>query len=152
MAITKGILYGVITKILSNGSICICEPVFIDYWKKEKGYFKAIFEENKIGNKKYIKSFKQIDISIYGSPIYLPASNEKINDGNYYFVIFENNKNIVKNLEDTDFRNISISTVDSEDYCTPISITTSILFPNKFITTFDTISLNDLENYISQKL
>lgn len=113
-------LYGAIAQILPNGEFEKCDPIFrIDDWdmnpphyslkKKRMDYLTRIilqegrknpnpypvnqpyFYYQKIGEK---VQFEKVDIRKYGSPIFLPASHKKINDGRTYFIRFEPTKNI----------------------------------------------------------
>lgn len=137
-------LFGVVTKILPDGETCICEPIFTNhtqkgYSKENQKFYKAVYDEHDI-----LKTFKEIDISKYGTPIFLPASRKKILDGKEYLVMFQSSKNDTK----YDARTYSgvpiLATQDSGLYWMPQHITVGIKFPSKFVAILATLNKDDL--------
>jgi len=134
-------LYGVVSEILPDGQIAVCEPIFKNYLNlKDKKLYRLVTEEVEIstGTKlTYPKQLKEIDVSSFGKPVFLPASIEKIGDGNKYFIYFQSTLNATKG-EYRDYCDIPIMRWIDNDFftrrdCPPINLNVGIKFPDKFV-------------------
>lgn len=152
-------LYGVITEILPDGEISICEPVYINYWSnQEKKFYRLLTEDIKNphnGIITYPTALEEIDISQFGTHLFLPASRKKINDGKKYFVLFQQSKNATIGTYRDYYRFPTIFGIDPKlftdrDY-TPMNLTVGIKFPNKFVAVrnpYRFLSAKELEKFI----
>ncbi|MCI9063492.1 MAG: hypothetical protein HFJ17_02685 [Clostridia bacterium] len=92
-------LYGIITEIIPQGDVAICEPVYVDYWSKTPTQFFHIVTETQrepcnIDGFASVKSYRieEVDINQFGKPLFLPVGKNKIQDGKKYFILFQANK------------------------------------------------------------
>ena len=151
-------LYGVITEILPNGQISVCEPIFTDYWRKDKKLYRLITEDVEIFSSytricTFPKKLEEVDISEYGTPLFLPASRKKIGDGKKYFVIYQPSKNATIGTEyhsSTTLFGLTQETFIQRDFI-PIHLTIGIKFPSSFIAVKKSskLSTDELRDYIN---
>lgn len=80
-------LCGMIGQVKKNGGVVKCIPVFRNDDNNDNQYYTLTLKED--GEE---IECTPIDISCYGSPLFLPASKKKIDDGKEYFFIFQANK------------------------------------------------------------
>jgi len=159
MAVKTCQIYGVITKVLPDGEIAICEPVFSAISQNEKSpkkFYRAKLVPTPIPNwpnLKLIEDFEEFDISMFGSPLFLPISKSKINDGKEYLIIYHDTNNLpIDKSGIIRHRNCPVvSSLKSNDFWIPRSVTIGILFPNKFITVMlGGLSTNELKKLLDE--
>lgn len=143
-------LYGVITKILPEGRMSLGEAIFTEKLSKgKKKFYRLLTEEDTRTNSRitylYPKGLEEVDIAQYGSPVFLPASKNKVYDGNEYFVQFQASKNVTSGEQL--YMMIRPDTFTRRDYI-PKCLTVGIKFPNKFIVVMNQgrfLSVDELE-------
>lgn len=79
-----GFLYGMIGQVKKTGKVEKCIPVF-------RNNAKQCYTVTRNETEDAIQC-TPIDISVYGEPLFLPASKKKIDDGKEYFFIFQQKK------------------------------------------------------------
>ena len=135
-------LYGVITKAMPEGRVALCSPVFVEYWDRKpiKYYRLIVHTENHPADADgfesvYAYELKEIDISLFGKPQFLPLSMNKVGDGQDYLVIFQRSKSscAVRTIN-----NAYLYDAYYEKCCGPkildeMFLNIGIEFPNKFI-------------------
>lgn len=140
MAVKACQIYGVITKVLPNGELAVCEPVFNSISRKgPKKLYKAIWKFLPMPNRenqRIIEYFEPVDISEFGVPLFLPVSKSKINDGKEHLILYQDSKSIRINRSGIVLYHDSpmVCSLRSNDDWLPNSVTVGILFPDKFIT------------------
>lgn len=78
-------LCGMIGKVKKNGGVVKCIPVFRNDDNNDNQYYTVKESGGEI-------ECTPIDIKCYGSPLFIPASRKRIDDGKEYFFIFQGNK------------------------------------------------------------
>ena len=151
---------GVVTEILPLGSISVGEPIFSDPSTPNK-YYRLVTTEYSNPHhidiiKTYVVGIEEVDISQYGSPIFLPAARKKVRDGKKYFVQFQPSKNATKAVEGVPrWGNRVMYSVDPDsferrDYM-PVVFIAGIKFPDKFVVVTNkwrTLTAGELKSFI----
>jgi hypothetical protein len=110
MEIGNLFLYGMIGQVKKNGKVEKCLPVFRN--KAEQCYTVTRHDtEEKM-------KCTPIDISVYGQPLFLPASRKKIDDGKEYFFIFQSKKSQqIFNFGVAAHPEIRVGIYNNEEFC-----------------------------------
>lgn len=144
-------LRGVITHILPNEEISICEPVFVDCWQST---YRLVTEEFIHPNGKiytFPKKIEEIDLSKFGDHLFLPADKNKIEDGNKYFVVYQpsKDKRYSCSWKGVPMYNLPKDYLIRRDYI-PSLLNVGIKFPSEFITVSSSsrVSQEEIENFI----
>lgn len=117
-------LYGAISKIYEPCVFKKCTPVFVRELRKGKHTkFYRLDDDGKV---------IEIDLKKYGSPVFLPASKKKVNDGNEYFIVYRSTQNATLGMYATYLRDVCIAT-DDEAFWMSADLSMGIKFPDKFV-------------------
>lgn len=101
-------LYGMIGKVKKDEGVVKCIPVFRSDVKK-KCYTVARNEENE-------EEYTQIDVGCYGTPLFVPSSRKKIDDGKEYFFIFQKRSKQVFHTIFAD-ASLQVGIYDNAEFC-----------------------------------
>ena len=144
--IETGRLYGVIAPILPDGEFCICEPIFVDSraYQKPSAYYLGM-KKTSPSKRMGISHFEEIDTTMYGNTIFLPASRKKINDGKKYFILFQPSKNRTRLSLQNYYKFPTLTATFGEDVCFSSILNIGILFPNKFVAIIADSELSEKE-------